>query len=219
MGRAGLLIAPYGSDLVAEAAGWAASKGRVLWNHDGNADDVQRLPGLVSIGSLASFYLGPVLEALTEHLPDARVMVAAGRGGFGRSAARGAQEAAERLGVRVVGVVAHREVPEAPDADILLAAGSFEDDLALVPRLQVRPAAVAAVGGRDERVRCRAGAAGRRGAGTFAVGGASALPRRRRTQAGGGRSKPPGGRRRNARGGGWGADTLTTRPPRPMPRG
>ena len=67
------------------------------------------------------------------------------RGGFGRSAARGAQEAAERLGVRVVGVVAHREVPEAPDADILLAAGSFEDDVALAPRLQVRPPAVAAV--------------------------------------------------------------------------
>lgn len=145
MGQTDLLIGPYGSDLVAEAAGWAASRGRVLWNHGGNADDVQRLPGLVSIGSPASTYLGAVLEALTEHLPGARVMVAAGRGGFGRSAARGAREAAERLGVRVVGMVAHREVPEAPDADILLGAGSFADDLALVPRLQVRPPAVAAV--------------------------------------------------------------------------
>src|SRR5207245_6807051 len=79
MGREDLLIGPYGSDLVAEAAGWATSKGRVLWNHGGNADDVQRLPGLVSVGSPASYYLGPVLEALTEHLPGARLMVAAGR--------------------------------------------------------------------------------------------------------------------------------------------
>jgi len=68
MGQTDLLIGPYGSDLVAEAAGWAASRGRVLWNHGGNADDVQRLPGLVSIGSPASSYLGPVLEALTELL-------------------------------------------------------------------------------------------------------------------------------------------------------
>ena len=33
--RADLLIGPYGSDLVGEAARWVGQKGRVLWNHGG----------------------------------------------------------------------------------------------------------------------------------------------------------------------------------------
>jgi branched-chain amino acid transport system substrate-binding protein len=37
------------------------------------------------------------------------------------------------------------EVPEAPDADVILAAGTFAEDVELVSRLGARPAAVAAV--------------------------------------------------------------------------
>jgi hypothetical protein len=62
-------LAPYGSDLVDEAARWAAGRGRVLWNHGGGADQVERLPGVVSVPSPASRYLGPVLEALADSLP------------------------------------------------------------------------------------------------------------------------------------------------------
>src|SRR5712691_4447617 len=101
---ADLLVGPYGSDLVAEAARWAADGGRTLWNHGGNADDVQRLPGVVSVGTPASRYLSSVLDAVATGLPEARVMVAVGRGAFGRSVAHGAREAAERLGMTIVGI-------------------------------------------------------------------------------------------------------------------
>jgi ABC-type branched-subunit amino acid transport system substrate-binding protein len=143
--EAGLLVGPYGSDLVDEAARWAAERGRVLWNHGGSADEVQRFPGVVSVPSPASRYLGPVLESLADSLPGARVLVAAGRGLFGRSAALGAREAADRLGMTLVGTVAPEEVPGASDADVVLAAGTFADDVGLVRRLRARPAAVAAV--------------------------------------------------------------------------
>ena len=143
--EADLLVGPYGSDLVDEAARWAAGRGRVLWNHGGSADEVERLRGVVSVPSPASRYLGPVLEALAESLPGARVLVAAGRGPFGRSAALGAGDAADRLGMTFVGTVAPEEVPEASDADVVLAAGTFAEDVELVRRLRARPTAVAAV--------------------------------------------------------------------------
>jgi ABC-type branched-subunit amino acid transport system substrate-binding protein len=143
--RADLLVGPYGSDLVAEAARWAADRGRTLWNHGGNADDVQRLPGVVSVGTPASRYLPPVLEAVATELPEARVIVAVGRGAFGRSVAHGAREAAERLGMTIVGIMPHGEVPEAPKADVLLMAGTFATDLDLVRRVRARPPAIAAV--------------------------------------------------------------------------
>lgn len=145
LARADILIGPYGSDLVAEAARWAAERGRVVFNHGGSADDVQRLPGVVSVPSPASRYLAAVLEAVAGGLPGARVLVAAGRGSFGRSAAGGAREAAERLGMKIVAALPHDEVPPAPDTDVLLAAGSFAEDVALIGRLSARPPVVGAV--------------------------------------------------------------------------
>lgn len=142
---ADLLVGPYGSDLVAEAARWATNRGRTLWNHGGNADDVQRLPGVVSVGTPASRYLSSVLDAVATELPEARVMVAIGRGAFGRSVAHGAQEAAGRLGMTIVGITTHGEVPEVPSADVLLMAGTFAKDLELVRRLRARPSAIGAV--------------------------------------------------------------------------
>ena len=138
-------MGPYGSDLVAEAGRWAAQGGRTLWNHGGNADDVQRLPGVVSVGTPGSRYLSSVLDAVAPELPGARVMVAVGRGAFGRSVAHGAREAAERLGMTIVGISTHGEVPEVPNADMLLMAGTFAEDVELVRRLRARPPAIGAV--------------------------------------------------------------------------
>ncbi len=143
--EADLVVGPYGSDLVREAGTWAAERGRVLWNHGGSADDVERLPGVVSVASPASRYLAAVLEALAPHRPSARVLLAAGRGGFGQHAAQGAQQAAARLGVSVVDSMPHDEVPEAPDADVLVMAGTFEQDVALLRRLRTRPPVIGAV--------------------------------------------------------------------------
>jgi ABC-type branched-subunit amino acid transport system substrate-binding protein len=144
--EADLLVGPYGSDLVDEAARWAAERGRVLWNHGGSADEVERLPGVVSVPSPASRYLGQVLGALADSLPGARVVVATRRGLFGRSAVVGARDAIDRLGMTLLGTVEPDEAPEAAtDADVVLAAGTFGDDVELVRRLRARPAAVAAV--------------------------------------------------------------------------
>jgi ABC-type branched-subunit amino acid transport system substrate-binding protein len=142
---ADLLMGPYGSDLVAEAARWAADRGRTLWNHGGNADDVQRLPGVVSVGTPGSRYLSSVLDTVAPELPEARVVVAVGRGAFGRSVAHGAREAAERLGMTIVRITTHDEVPEVPNVDVLLMAGTFAEDLELVRRLRARPPAIGAV--------------------------------------------------------------------------
>jgi ABC-type branched-subunit amino acid transport system substrate-binding protein len=45
LAAADLIVGPYGSDLVREAARWAWKRERVLWNHGGSADDVERSPG------------------------------------------------------------------------------------------------------------------------------------------------------------------------------
>lgn len=147
LAAADLIIGPYGSDLVREAAAWAAERGRVLWNHGGSADDLQCLPSVVSVSSPTSRYLAAVLQALARREPSARVLVVAGRGGFGRYAAQGAQQAAARFGMSVVGPVTHDEVPDAPDADVLLMAGTFAQDVALLRRLRRRPPTMAAVAG------------------------------------------------------------------------
>ena len=49
------VLGPYGSDSARAVA--AARTGAVVWNHGAAADDVQRLPGVVSVPSPASRYL------------------------------------------------------------------------------------------------------------------------------------------------------------------
>ena len=144
LARADLVIGPYGSDLAAEAARWAGERSRVLWNHGGSADETQRLSGVVSVPAPASRYFAPVLDAVVAQMPGARVLVAAGRGAFGNSVANGAVSAAGRLGMEVA-VAAHDEIPDQPDVEILFAAGSFADDVALIRRLRRRPPVLAAV--------------------------------------------------------------------------
>ena len=144
---ADLLIGPYGSGLAAEAGHWAAEQGRVVWNHGGSADEVETLPRLVSVASPTSRYLAAVLTAVADDLPGGRVLIGAGAGSFGRAAARGAIEAAAARGMEIVDVVSPGAVPDQVDADVLLLAGSFDEDVTVLRRLQGRPRAVAAVAG------------------------------------------------------------------------
>ena len=85
--------------------------------------------------------------AIAQQLPGADVLIASGRGRFGHSVAEGAVETANRLGLSVTDVVEVSEVSAAPGADVLLLAGSFEQDVAAIRRLRRRPRAVAAVAG------------------------------------------------------------------------
>jgi branched-chain amino acid transport system substrate-binding protein len=148
LAEAEVLFGPYGSDLMEEAAEVAAERGRVLWNHGGSADQVEGMPGVVSVLSPASAYAGPMLEALVDLVPGVRLLIAAGSGRFAADVADGARRTAERLGMNVVGTIPHAEVPDDPtnQVDVLLAAGTFADDLELIRRLKGRPAALAAVG-------------------------------------------------------------------------
>ncbi|MEW6472186.1 MAG: ABC transporter substrate-binding protein [Actinomycetota bacterium] len=144
---ADLLIGPYGSGLAGEAGQWAAEQRRVVWNHGGSADEVEMMPWLVSLASPTSRYLAAVVEVMAGDVPGGRVLIAAGTGSFGRAAAQGARDAAARLGLSVVGVVSPSDVPDRVDADVLLLAGSFDDDVAVLRRLQRGPRVVAAVAG------------------------------------------------------------------------
>lgn len=144
---ADLVIGPYGSGLGGEAGDWAAERGRVVWNHGGSADDVETMPWLVSLASPTSRYLAAVVEVLAGELPGGRVLIGAGQGSFGRAAAAGAIEAAAAAGLTVDGVVPPDGMPEQIDADVLLLAGSFDEDVAILRRLQRRPRVVAAVAG------------------------------------------------------------------------
>jgi len=143
-----LLAGPYGSGLAGEAGRWAAEQGRTVWNHGGSADEVEALPRLVSLASPTSRYLAAVVEAVAgaqEGVPGGRVVVGAGPGSFGRAAARGAVEAAAAAGLGPVEVVTPAEVSGDVDADVLLLAGSFEEDVAVLRRIRRRPRVVAAV--------------------------------------------------------------------------
>ncbi|HET9772715.1 MAG TPA: ABC transporter substrate-binding protein [Acidimicrobiia bacterium] len=144
---ADLLVGPYGSGLAAEAGLWATEHGRVVWNHGGSADEVETLPGLVSVASPTSRYLAGVVDAVAGEVPGGRVLIGAGTGSFGRAAVRGATEAGAAQGLEIVGVVAPNEVPDVVDTEVLLLAGSFEEDVAVLRRLQRRPRVVAAVAG------------------------------------------------------------------------
>ena len=48
------VLGPYGSDCTRKVA--EARAGSVVWNHGAAADDVQRLPGVVSVATPASRY-------------------------------------------------------------------------------------------------------------------------------------------------------------------
>ena len=147
IGSADVIVGPYGSDLVREAATWAAANSRIVWNHGASADDVERSAAVVSVASPASRYHEAVLEAIARQLPGADVLVGSGHGRFGRWVAEGAVETANRLGLSVVDVVKPTEISAAPGVDVLLLAGSFEQDVAAIRRLRSRPTAVAAVAG------------------------------------------------------------------------
>jgi branched-chain amino acid transport system substrate-binding protein len=152
-----LLIGPYASDLTRAVLPVARRRGRVLWNHGGASDDIH-LEGGRAVGILTpvSRYFGGLLELARSLDPEAvRVALLHRRGsGFGRLAA---------LGVRAVGsdakfvteVVTYSSLAsnlpsvmaslERQRPDVVISAGSFDDEVVLARALLesgLRPKAV-----------------------------------------------------------------------------
>jgi ABC-type branched-subunit amino acid transport system substrate-binding protein len=80
------VLGPYGSDTTRAVA--QARAGPVVWNHGAAADDVQRLPGVVSVATPASRYLVAVARAAA-HLGAERIAVLTAPGRFARLAREG----------------------------------------------------------------------------------------------------------------------------------
>jgi hypothetical protein len=93
------VLGPYGSDTTRAVA--RRRSGSVVWNHGAAADDVQRLPGVVSVVTPASEYLVALARAAAA-LGASRIAAYAAPGRFARFALAGLEGRARALGVRLV---------------------------------------------------------------------------------------------------------------------
>ena len=149
-GRCDLLLGPYSTGLTRAAVRALEGVDALLWNHGGAGDSVQAAPAgrVVSVLTPAGRYAEPLVALLAGRAERGPLVVAGGRGGFGRRVAAGAEAAARRLGL----TVHHRPAPEPPDlSDLsgpagaagapwdLLCAGSFEEDVEAVARARALP--------------------------------------------------------------------------------
>ena len=141
--RVDVLIGPYASDLTRAVVRVARQHGKLLWNHGGASDDIHRpYTGVVGILTPVSRYFAGLLELVRSIDADAKKAVFLCRRGsrFGRLATRGAQAVGRRAGF-VVAALAYSSLPEdlpqlmaklrRQRPDLILSAGSFEDDCAI----------------------------------------------------------------------------------------
>ncbi|OSC38474.1 ABC transporter substrate-binding protein [Mycobacterium decipiens] len=135
--RPDVVFGPYGSGPALAAV--AASEG-VVWNHGGATLRLARpaYPRVVNVESPAYHYLAAILETLVaEGLNEgSEVVMMHSDTGFGREAAEGAVMTARQLGLRWRSVTfrpgrARDVLAQVPAGDVLLTAGSFDDDVAI----------------------------------------------------------------------------------------
>jgi ABC-type branched-subunit amino acid transport system substrate-binding protein len=89
------VLGPYGSDTTRAVA--LARGGAPVWNHGAAADDVQRLPGVVSVATPASRYLLAVARAAAG-LGAERIAVRPAPGRFARLAREGLEREVATVG-------------------------------------------------------------------------------------------------------------------------
>ena len=109
------VLGPYGSDTTRAVA--RTRRGGIVWNHGAAADDVQRLPGVVSVSTPASRYLVALAQAAVG-LGAGRLAVLTAPGAFAALARTGLEAAAPSLGIELVG--------DATGADCVLLCGPVE---------------------------------------------------------------------------------------------
>ncbi|HME46703.1 ABC transporter substrate-binding protein [Mycobacterium sp.] len=135
--RPDVVFGPYGSGPAVAAA--AAGAG-TIWNHGGATARLARpkYPRVVNVPSPAHAYFAAVLDSLVARgLPaGSRIVLLRVDTGFGREVAQGAAVAARRLGLSLLSIAFRPGRVQAvwehiPTGDVLLSAGSFEDDVAV----------------------------------------------------------------------------------------
>jgi Periplasmic binding protein len=141
--RCDLLLGPYSTQLMREAAQVMSEVDGVLWNHGGAGDDVQRLcPGrMVSVLAPTSRYAAPFVRTRPAEPNRAPLWVVRGRGRFGRQVAAGALTEAERSDLEAIEKRAQEDLSfeDAPAAWDLISVGTFEDDVAIVNEARSAP--------------------------------------------------------------------------------
>jgi ABC-type branched-subunit amino acid transport system substrate-binding protein len=119
------VVGPYGSDSTRAVAEQAP--GQVVWNHGAAADDVQRLPGVVSVPSPASDYLVVLARTVSRLRPNAAVCLLTAPGRFAAWARSALIVATPTLGLQLV------DDPAA--ADVLLLCGPLTWEIQHLQRL------------------------------------------------------------------------------------
>ena len=131
--RPHLVFGPYGSGPALQAL---AAAQRMVWNHGGASARIRwpAFPRAVNVLAPAPTYFQGTLEAVRSVDPEARrVTIFHSATGFGRDIARGAVAVAQQLGFDVRAKEfkrghARRAASSLPEADVLLVAGSFDDE-------------------------------------------------------------------------------------------
>ena len=142
--RPHLVFGPYGSGPTLQALG---ATERVVWNHGGASSRIcwPAFPLAVNVLAPASSYFRGTLEAVRAADPQARrVVMFHATTGFGSDIARGAAESAAELGFAITPIdfptgKAERAADRVPEAEVLLVAGGFDDELSAAVKLLARP--------------------------------------------------------------------------------
>jgi Periplasmic binding protein len=138
-GGSDVLLSPYSTQLVRAAAAMASGEGWLLWNHGGSGDDLENSHAghLVSLLTPASRYSEQFIRRVLNG-QDLELWIVSGKGSFGRQVAEGADQAAQRAGLRTRRLEHGGAWPSSAQSEpwALFSAGTFEQDVATVRRAQ-----------------------------------------------------------------------------------
>jgi hypothetical protein len=126
------VLGPYDSD--SARAVTAARSGAVVWNHGAAADDVQRLPGVVSVPSPASRCLVALGRAVAALRPAATIALVTAKVVFAGFAREGLERAESALGLGILACFSFRAPPTAvaaARADAILVCGPVGAEVVL----------------------------------------------------------------------------------------
>jgi ABC-type branched-subunit amino acid transport system substrate-binding protein len=137
-----IVLGPYGSDSVRAVA--AALPHALIWNHGAAANDVQRLPNVISLPSPSSRYLVALARAVAQLRPDASVAVVTATGRFADFAWTGFQAEADAISVMINGRFTFSVLPQTAGEGrvgalgAILAIGPVEKEIAFFNDLRSR---------------------------------------------------------------------------------